>query len=71
LWRTESNLRGCRCWAFKMPEIDGTEGGYETKVKKRKGHPIGIEGNQDGKLLGNDPRKFKHYILFVRGAEQQ
>ena len=23
--KTESNLRGCRCWAFKMPEIVGTE----------------------------------------------
>ena len=69
--KTESNHRGCRCWAFKMSEINGTKREYdmEDKIKKRD-----IELESRGIKTGNywviDPRKYKHFILFVRGTEQ-
>ena len=40
--RTLSNSRGCRCWTFKMLEIEGADRDRREGNEKLKGHRIGI-----------------------------
>ena len=65
-WRTESNLRGYQCYAFTVPEIEGTKWEENTEVRLRK-RDIKLEsrGKKTEKYLGITPENSKHsYIIW-------